>query len=507
MTTTKKILTILLCAVLLLTFLPLSASAADTMKLDTVMAGTLQARVESKLDLAGQTPGNYDYAVVTALVLSGNCSLSNTTDTAFIRNYLTSLRALDLSDYIGTFPESVFSDCTSLETIVFPANIALSNDMFKGCAVLQEVLFRGVTAPTIGTNAFDKTTVIAYVPNAISGGYEFPTFKQNFTHVYTEVTSFTEHPSDVKRGGGGNGMVVTLEAAVNPESTAPNLQWQRSTDGGTTWKDIAEAKGLIYYLYNAGAWHNGQYRCVARNFAGEKVISNVGTVAIMVPNVKITGNPANLTIGETVRLWVDSGMARWSVTPTSLASIGTNGQLTAKNPGIVTVTVEPASGGKAACKITINAYVSMRIGKTIAIQNGKTTQIDNTYTETHPFKISGRTMIPIRFVGEKMGGKVSYTNDKAPIHVKYGDVTLELKIGQKTMKVTKGKTSRIVTLDVAATKRDARVYLPLRAVGEALGFDVKYQVVSGGEYIVVNNPKMSSGLLMERMGEARWSLG
>ena len=146
-----------------------------------------------------------------------------------------------------------------------------------------------------------------------------------------------------------------------------------------------------------------------------------------------------------------------------------------------------------------SSYVSMRIGFTKAIHNGNVTTIDNKGAK--PFKISGRTMLPVRFIGEKMGGKVTYTNDKAPIYVKYGDITVELKNGGKTMKVTKSNGTNTVVLDVAATKQNGRVYLPLRAISQALGFDVYYE--AGTEYIVVNNPKMTPEVKKERLAEAK----
>jgi len=150
-------------------------------------------------------------------------------------------------------------------------------------------------------------------------------------------------------------------------------------------------------------------------------------------------------------------------------------------------------------------YVSMRIGKTAAIQNGKKTTIDNQGTK--PFKSGSRTMLPIRFIGEKMGGKVTYTNAKAPIYIKYGDITVELKINGKSMTVTQGKAKKTVTLDVPATLSGGRVFLPLRAVSEALGFDVYYEKVGSAEYVIVNNPKMTATIKKERIAEAKKIIG
>ena len=141
----------------------------------------------------------------------------------------------------------------------------------------------------------------------------------------------------------------------------------------------------------------------------------------------------------------------------------------------------------------------MKIGKTTAIMNGKKTTIDSQGTK--PFKISGKTMVPVRFVAEKMGGKVSYKTDTQPIVMTYGGRKVELKLNSKEMKVTIGGKTTKVTLDVAAQKRNGRTYIPLRAISQALGFTVYYD--AGTEIIVVNNPSMSKAIRNERVAEGK----
>ena len=235
---------------------------------------------------------------------------------------------------------------------------------------------------------------------------------------------------------------------------------------------------------------------------------------IAVTSVKITNATSSMFQGKTLTLKATVSPAdatnktiTWSTSDKSIATVDAKtGMVTAKGLGTATITAT-ADGKKATCKITVKkdpveaTYVSLRIGYTKAIQNGKQTTIDNQGTK--PFKSGGRTMLPIRFIGEKMGGKVTYTSATAPIYVKYGDITVELKINGKTMTVTQGKNKKTITLDVPATLNGGRVFLPLRAIGEALGFDVYYEKVGSAEYVIVSNPKMTSALRKERLNEAK----
>ena len=187
----------------------------------------------------------------------------------------------------------------------------------------------------------------------------------------------------------------------------------------------------------------------------------------------------------------------WKSGTPAVATVA-NGVVTPKAPGKTVITAT-ADGKTVQCTITVHSYVSMRIGYTKAIQNGKPTTIDSVGTK--PFKISGKTMIPLRFIGEKMGGKVNYIDDKQPITMTYGNRSVEFRLNSKTIKITENGKSRNETIDVAAQKVNKKTYIPLRAISQALGFTVYYE--ANGEYIIVNNPEMSVGVRNERLTEAK----
>jgi len=228
---------------------------------------------------------------------------------------------------------------------------------------------------------------------------------------------------------------------------------------------------------------------------------------IPVTSVKIANAPGNLIVGKSQTLTAtispsnttSSKTITWTSSKTSVATVDKNGKVTAKSPGTATITAKSSNGKTAKCTVTVHRYVTMKIGKSAAIMNGTQTTIDAVGTK--PFKISGKTMLPLRFVGEKMGGKVGYKSDSQPITMSYGGTTVQFKLNSKTMTITKGKSTTTVTLDVAAQKIKGKTYIPLRAISQALGFDVYYE--AGTEYIVVNNPKMTTAVKNARLSEAK----
>ncbi len=148
---------------------------------------------------------------------------------------------------------------------------------------------------------------------------------------------------------------------------------------------------------------------------------------------------------------------------------------------ILTVTYQ---NKKTSFKVTVFSYVAMRIGYTRAIANGTKTTVDNAGTK--PLLIQSKTMVPLRFVGEKLGAKVTYTTDKEPIYVVYDSITVEIKLGSKIMKVIRNGKTMKYTLDVAPQKVGGKTFVPLRALSTAIGYNVYYQASS--KAIIISMP-------------------
>ena len=291
------------------------------------------------------------------------------------------------------------------------------------------------------------------------------------------------------------GASFTLKETVAPSN---------ASNKSVTWKSSNESIATVSGGKITGKKAGTATITVTTNDGG-KSSSCVVTVVQPVTSISIVGAPSDMINGKTADLKATvlptnaAGTVTWTSSDTTIATVGkADGKLKAVGAGRVKITA--TSGGKTAtATITVHRYVTLRIGNTKAIQNGNVTTIDSQGTK--PLKISGKTMIPVRFVAEKMGGKVSYTSDSKPIVITYGGRRVELMLNSKSMKVTVGGKTTTVTLDVAAQKKNTRTYIPLRAIGQALGFTVYYDAAT--EIIVVNNPSMSIDVRNNRVAEGK----
>ena len=107
--------------------------------------------------------------------------------------------------------------------------------------------------------------------------------------------------------------------------------------------------------------------------------------------------------------------------------------------------------------------------------------------DSDPTIVNDRTLVPIRAVAEKLGYNVNWIAETRTAVISNGEVILRVTIDSPEMiKETKEEvdfvpefyTQEKIELDVSATIINDRTYLPLRAVGEALGCNVDWDASS-----------------------------
>ncbi len=105
--------------------------------------------------------------------------------------------------------------------------------------------------------------------------------------------------------------------------------------------------------------------------------------------------------------------------------------------------------------------------------------------DSAPTIVNDRTLVPIRAVAEKLGYDVNWDGATRTAIISDDITTLKITIDKAVMeKITESKSEE-VAIDVAAQIINDRTYLPLRAIGEALGASVDWD--AAGRIVIVNN--------------------
>ncbi|TRY23300.1 copper amine oxidase N-terminal domain-containing protein [Brevibacillus sp. LEMMJ03] len=99
---------------------------------------------------------------------------------------------------------------------------------------------------------------------------------------------------------------------------------------------------------------------------------------------------------------------------------------------------------------------------------------------------TSRTMIPIRFISEKLGASVEWDGAKQTVTMTKEGKQISFKIGEKKATVS-GKQ---ITFDAAATLQNNRTFVPLRFVSEAYGAKVDWLAT---ERLVLITTNLSGG--------------
>lgn len=111
--------------------------------------------------------------------------------------------------------------------------------------------------------------------------------------------------------------------------------------------------------------------------------------------------------------------------------------------------------------------VLLHINSSEIVTNGTTQTMD-----TAPYvTAAGRTMVPIRFITEALGGEVVWDGEEQRVSLILEDSLIQMHIGESTMEVNGVSKS----LDVPAEIKNNRTMIPLRAVSEAFGLAVNYE--------------------------------
>ena len=111
--------------------------------------------------------------------------------------------------------------------------------------------------------------------------------------------------------------------------------------------------------------------------------------------------------------------------------------------------------------------ITLTIGEKSIFSNGEATELD-----VAPCIINNRTMVPLRAIFEALGAVVSWDDESKTVLAAKGDTVIVMQVGQAVMYVNEDK----VELDSPSVIVDNRTLVPARAIAEAFGNEVGYDV-------------------------------
>ena len=107
----------------------------------------------------------------------------------------------------------------------------------------------------------------------------------------------------------------------------------------------------------------------------------------------------------------------------------------------------------------------------IALINGVPTRVENESTEVVPFQENDRVFVPLRLIAESYGANVQWDEATQGITITLGDTVIEMQL-ENTGYTVNGESKE---MDVAPVTVSDRTFVPIRAVSESLGMDVKWK--------------------------------
>jgi hypothetical protein len=138
----------------------------------------------------------------------------------------------------------------------------------------------------------------------------------------------------------------------------------------------------------------------------------------------------------------------------------------------------------AAAFVVVNVYPAYAAGEQLVnvsiVLNGSAVS----FPDQQPFidSVSGRTMIPLRFVAEKMGAEVSWDPVKNSAVIEKNGTTIIMEVDSTTPFINGVK----VNLDAPAKLVNDRVMVPVRFISEAMGARVEWDGNSNSVKVYTN---------------------
>ncbi len=125
-----------------------------------------------------------------------------------------------------------------------------------------------------------------------------------------------------------------------------------------------------------------------------------------------------------------------------------------------------------------NAVV-IQIGNYAAVANDLLEWIDKDNKKVVPYIKENRTMVPLRYIAEKLGATVGFDDVKREVSITLDNKVFKVVIGDSKYTLN----DKEYELDAPAEIVESRTFVPLRVISEAFSKDVTW--VENGRYVIV----------------------
>ena len=300
-------------------------SNAATLTVDYAPTVTTNPTVPTLVDpgntvtLTAAATGNPTATVQWQMSTDGGTTFNNITGATSTTYSFTAAASQSGNEYEAVFTNSVNSATTTAATLTVDSVTTqpATQTIDAGATVTLTAATSNGSGDTVQWNASpDGGTTFNPISGATSTSYSFTAaatqnleeYEAVFTNSAGTVTSnaatltvdyaptVTTNPTVPTLVDPGNTVTLTAAATGNPTAT---VQWQMSTDGGTTFNNITGATSTTYSFTAAASQSGNEYEAVFTNS-----VNSATTTAVTLTVDSVTTQPATQTVdvGATVTL-------------------------------------------------------------------------------------------------------------------------------------------------------------------------------------------------------------
>ena len=247
-----------------------------------------------------------------------------------------------------------FSDCSNLTSVTIPNSVTSIYNGFNNCPNLTSI-----TIPQSVISIYDN----GYIGSFLNCGKNFTIYGYggteaeacalrndfNFVQLQVAPTSVSLNKTSLTLDVGKS---YTLTKTVSPSNAATSYTWSSSNTSVAT----VDENGKVT------AKQVGTATITVTTANGKTASCNVTVQAVQAVPTSVSLNKTSLTLdvgkSYTLAKTVSPSNAvtsyTWSSSNTSVATVDSNGKVTAKKAGTATITVKTSNGKTATCKVTVN---------------------------------------------------------------------------------------------------------------------------------------------------------